>query len=82
MRGLVEQYLNQERVFNFEGFGGVNKFNKLVKALGYERDFNQDSLYAFLADNSGAIDAMVEWIAKQRFASWAASMEQHIQDEG
>lgn len=59
-----DAYLDQNRMWCFEGQSGIRKFEQLVtEVCGYGKDhiFN-DVLREFLEDNPGAIDAMVEWI--------------------
>ena len=59
-----EKYLEQNKMWSFEGQSGIRKFERLVtEVCGYGKDriFN-DVLREFLEDNPGAIDVMVEWI--------------------
>jgi len=67
----VEQYIEQEKLYNTEGRRGVVNLCKLVSALDYrdpqyfgqlERGACIGDLICFLEDNSGAIQALQEWI--------------------
>ena len=55
-------YLDQNRMWNFEGPSGVDKLKKVIRDVCGYRDHFQGSLEEFLADNPGAVDMIVEWI--------------------
>jgi hypothetical protein len=76
----VEQFLDQNNIYSFEGGSGVRNLTKLVEALGYGGNF-QDGLHEFLSDNSGAIQAVVEWISSQRSVEWENELDNHIEQE-
>lgn len=60
----MDDFLQEERMFTFEGQQGLNNLNRICKALGYEEQMyrNGTSLEEFLRDNSGCCDAIVNWI--------------------
>lgn len=67
----IQKWQDENKCYNFEGDSGVRNLCKLLKGtLGYEDRFmpsfsdgsSVGSLTAFLADNPGAIFAMMEWI--------------------
>jgi hypothetical protein len=68
---LIEKYCDQNKMYHFEGERGVRNFGKLVRVL----DRNYDSLESFLYDNSGALQAMIEWIGSQRSTEWVENMQ-------
>ncbi len=61
---LVEKWQVDNKIYHFEGTTGVDRFEKLCKVLGYTDGnyFNASPILNFLSDNSGAIDALVNWI--------------------
>ena len=72
MHELVEVYMDVNDIHSLEGSRGVRHFTKLVSAIGYR------SLEAFLEDNSGAMEAMINWIQEQRAPEWTALLEQEV----
>lgn len=56
--------LDNNKIGRFEGEKGVENLNKVAKLLGYdESNFKYGSaLETFLADNPGAMEAILEWI--------------------
>jgi hypothetical protein len=69
---LIEKYCDAHKLYHFEGPRGEDSFVKLVKVLGY-RDMS-----SFLEDNSGAIQAMIEWIGTQRNTEWIEAFESEV----
>jgi len=57
-----------------EGSRGERNLEKLIRVLGY-RDMSE-----FLQDNSGCIEAMVEWISSMRSPEWAQSLKDDMPD--
>lgn len=83
-RRYVERFLDEEKLYNFEGRRGVVNLCKLVAALGYKDPmyFGQlecgatlGDLIEFFQDNSGAIEAVVEWIKERNVDEWQAELE-------
>lgn len=72
MTELIEKYCDQNKLYNFEGPSGQRKFLKIVSVLGY-RDMD-----SFLEDNSGAIQAMLEWLGTQRNTEWVEALEAEV----
>jgi len=68
MRDLIEQYQDATHTWRTEGCNGVQNFNKLIEVLGY------DDVYDFLMDNSGAIDALVNFIGDSGINDWEDSL--------
>lgn len=69
MENEINNWIEANRVWSFEGDSGVRRFGKLVKDMG---DYN--SIEEFLADNSGAIQAVIEWMGTQRSPEWKENM--------
>lgn len=63
---LLEEYQDQEKIYNFEGNNGLDNLNKICAAIGYRgHGFKYgSSLEEFLADNSGACVAIIEWLSE------------------
>lgn len=84
---LSEAYISQESMFNMEGDRGVDNMCKLVEAIGYKdpqffgtlsNGASLGSLQRFLADNSGCLQVMVEWIQSNNVPEWAESLKTHL----
>lgn len=80
MSELIEKWCDQNQAYSWEGSRGIRNFTKLVGVLGYR------SLDDFLSDNSGAMEAMVEWIGGTRMPEWTDKMKDEVggdeDDEG
>ena len=80
---LIDTYLEQENIHRFEGRQGVENLCRLARALGY-RDptyFGQltskasiGDLVCMLEDNSGMIEAMIDWIRDSNSQEFAESL--------
>jgi hypothetical protein len=60
----LEEYLDQE-CGCFEGQSGVRSLTNLVGVLGYT------DIEDFLCDNSGAMEAMINWIGSRADIDWS-----------
>lgn len=69
---LVDKYIDTNKMYHFEGPGGVQKFAKLVGVFGYS------NIDEFLEDNSGAIQAMIEWISGMSIPEWRAALAAEV----
>lgn len=78
---LVSEFVDQNNL-RFEGDSGVESFEKLVEAMGYKAHAFRFGQLAevFLSDNPGAIEALVEWISKQRIQEWANNLQSHLSE--
>lgn len=72
----LELYMDQENLYSFEGHSGVRKFEKVVKVLGY------NDLTDFLADNSGALEALLGFVHDwtERNSEWKEALEAELVD--
>lgn len=78
---MIDQFIEQEEMYSFEGSRGVRNLQKLVRAL----DHNYHDINAFLDDNSGAIEAIVEWIRNGHLPAvlkreWADNIRGELKD--
>lgn len=81
LQEVIGQYADHTGHYNYEGERGVDRLGELCKAIGYGNDY-QDPLRAFLADNSGAIEAMIEWIGNQNCPNWKEKLVEFLSDDG
>lgn len=67
MHALIEKYNEENKFYRYESRKGVEQLYKLVGDLGYGDGQGAcvGNLDAFLEDNSGAIEAIINWIAEQ-----------------
>lgn len=79
---LVECWKDKNKAWCFEGDAGLDKLTKLIEALGYEgHGFKYGSpIEAFLSDNPGAQDAIVDFIGEWvgRNDDWRACLEDAV----
>jgi hypothetical protein len=54
---MFDKYMSDNHLWNMEGESGVRKFERVVREIGGYSD-----LQAFLADNPGALTAMMEFV--------------------
>lgn len=84
----IEKFHEQEHLNSYEGRRGVITLARTVRALGY-KDFQGfgslgngaciGDLIEFFEDNSGAIQAVIEWIETQRSVEWHESVESQLE---
>ncbi len=67
----IEQVIEQEQLYTNEGRQGVRNLSKLVSKL----DRSYMDIEAFLSDNSGAVEAIIDWISKQSCPEWKDNIE-------
>jgi len=72
---LVDAYLEKNKMYHFEGSRGISNFDKLIGVIGYS---NMDE---FLSDNSGCIEAMIEWIKDAPVVDWKEALDVEISKE-
>ena len=61
LSNTLDQYLEQEGFWHFEGERGVCNLKNIITTIGYD-NYGNNVLENFLADNSGCIEAIIEWI--------------------
>jgi hypothetical protein len=77
----LDSYIQQERMYHFEGESGVKRLETIVGVLGYTSFMGQSKLLTFLSDNPGAQEALVNWIGEQRVSEWNDNLAGQLDDE-
>lgn len=75
MNSLLEKFMDQRRLYSFEGPRGVRNLSTITAALGY------GSLTAFLEDNPGAVQAIVDWVSDHPIPEFVEKLEQEIEEK-
>jgi len=83
MNELLEEFMDQEKIHNFEGDSGLKNLEKIIAALGYEpHGFRYGNLIeVFLSDNSAACDALVDFIRDSNVRDWRLSLESNLYEK-
>ena len=68
---LFQRYLDENKLWSFEGESGVRELEKLVKEIG-----GYDDIREFLADNPAACEACVEHVREnlQSMPEWRENL--------
>jgi len=74
---LLDKWMDANRVHSFEGYSAVPNLEKLVRALNPD----YTSLEEFLADNSGACEAMINWIQESNMKEWVEALKSQLDNE-
>jgi hypothetical protein len=81
---LLDAYMDQQKIHSLEGRRGMEHLCQIAGALGYKdpQRFGQLSrkaavgdLLCMLEDNSGLIEAMIEWIRSRNFSEFREPLE-------
>ena len=77
---LLEEYMDQEKIYRFEGDSGLESLGKIFEAMGYEEhNFKYGSFVeVFLADNPGAVEAIIDWIEEQNVPEWKEKLKEKL----
>lgn len=84
---LVDRYIDHEKLYSTEGRKGLTNLCQLARALGYKdpnyygqltSNASLGDLINFLEDNSGAIEAVINWIRDQESEDWSQSLMDHV----
>lgn len=77
---LIDEFCDVKGFHHFEGDIGVERLEQVCKALGkYGHGFRFGSpLEHFLSDNSGAMEAILEWIREHDFDEWKENIVSHL----
>ena len=89
LEDMLDEYQDQEKMYNYEGRRGVENLVKIVRAIGYEDSmhFGQlkngsiGDLIEFFEDNSGAIEAVISWIGKTNILEWRKAISEFLPEE-
>lgn len=79
---LIEKFCEEQKIHRFEGDRGIANLEKVLTALGYKgHSFRYgDPVHAFLSDNSGAVEALLEWINEQDSDEWKENLRSSLRD--
>jgi len=81
---VLSQYMAEENLHRFEGRRGVETLCQVARAIGYKdpQYFGQltskavvGDLIMMLEDNSGLVEAMIEWLGNQNSPEWKAALQ-------
>jgi len=87
---LVDTYMDQEKLYSMEGRRGVEAMCQIAAALGYKDPmyFGQltskatvGDLLCMMEDNSGMVEAMVDWIRESKSSEFAESLSALVKVE-
>ena len=71
----LRRYMDDNKMYCMEGERGVNNLTKIAhEVCGYTNEWG-GVLLNFLADNPGAIEAVIDWIGKQKVIEWKDNLE-------
>ena len=76
MKELLQRYLDDNKMHSFEGERGIKQMEQVMRNVCGYNDPWSGTLRDFFADNSGAIQAVIEWIGAQHNADW----KEHLED--
>lgn len=66
---ILEQYMDSRRMYRWDGVRGVENLKTLVRDMA-----GHESVEEFLIDNPGAMECILDWIAKTRAPEWDMSL--------
>ena len=73
---LFDQYTDQNRMWHWEGVRGVRNLAKVTEEVcGYT------DIHAFLEDNPGAVEAVVNWIREANCLEWRQNLEELVETD-
>lgn len=81
---LHDEWTDEHSTYSNEGARGVDNLRKLVQAIGYRGRYNygnNEDIIEFLTDNSGAVEAIREWIVEQNLPKWCESLESNLTEK-
>ena len=72
---LFEKYIDQNKLYSFEGDRGVRRFEMMVNDIGDYKDIRE-----FLADNPGAMEKLVEFVEQwtERNDEWKSNLKELV----
>lgn len=85
MLEVMDEYRTYNKLFSMEMASGVQKLSKLIGHLdhnyGNKYYFNGSKVEDFLADNPGAIEALIDWIIDNDDGTWKESLLSTLPEE-
>jgi hypothetical protein len=81
---MIEEYRNVYSLHRLEGDSGIGNLNEILKGIGYRgHQFKYGSpVEAFLSDNPGAMEAILDWIGKQNCEEWRDEILTYLPEKG
>jgi len=77
LMSLIEKWQDRNKSYSFEGYRGVQRFVELLRVMGGYRDLDD-----FFADNSGAVEAVLQWAADRNVDEWEENLKSELGDDG
>ena len=68
---LIDAYIDNRNMHHFEGSRGVRYLLEIIQTC----DRSYHDFETFFSDNSGAIEAVLEWIKNARVNEWKENFE-------
>ncbi len=81
MYELMEEHSSNQRYHSNEGARGIANLEELICDLDGQYKYNGigvSTLHNFLEDNSGAIEAIRNWIEEQNIEEWKENLRNTI----
>ena len=80
MQQKLSEYMSANQMHCMEGDRGVKQMEKIMSEVcGYNGDWG-GVLRNFFTDNSGAIEAVIEWIGKARVSEWSENLDNLVEE--
>lgn len=68
-----------------ESTNGIQNLEKLFVAMGYGKQYpsliEEQPLFAFLLDNSGAVETLLQWVYDQNNEEWKENVLSEISED-
>lgn len=87
---LVDKFMDKSNHHHTEGRRGLETLASICNAIGYKdpngygqinRSTSLGDIFTFFEDNSGAIEAVIEWVKDRGANEWEDSLRERIIDE-
>jgi len=75
---MLEKFISDNKI-NLEM--NTDGLEKVCEAIGYKGDMFGNVLENFLRDNSGAQQAIVDWIGEQESPEWKENLESMLEED-
>ena len=76
----LDKIIDHNKWYSFEGDAGVGRLEEIAEILGYDDRYSGSAIHAMLEDNSGMIDAIVEFI-RENASCWEDKFDEYIEEE-
>ena len=83
MVDVIDEWMEQSQIRSMEGCSGVKNLEKLCGEIGYNKGafLSASPIFNFLADNSGAIEAIIEFIRDAGIDEWKDELESYLDEK-